>query len=128
MGGHKVIHSHIDEGRDFFQTRLKKDPDYIISNPPYSLKTEVLEELFKRDIPFAMLLGVIGIFESQKRFEMFRDNKFEIMYMNKRISFFKDYKEQTPSANPPFSTVYICHNMLPQQICFEEIDKKDLTL
>lgn len=97
--------------------------DYIISNPPYSLKTEVLKKLFEINKPFAMLVGVVGLFESQKRFEMFRDNEFEIMYMNRRISYFKDYKDQKPSLNPPFSSVYICHKMLNTSIVFEEINK-----
>ena len=42
--GLRVIHSHISEGKDFFEITPKKDKiDYIISNPPYSLKTEVLK-------------------------------------------------------------------------------------
>ena len=32
--GNKVIHSHLDEGRDFFKVK-PKNFDYIISNPPY---------------------------------------------------------------------------------------------
>lgn len=88
------------------------------------MKTEVFEHLFKLDKPFAMLVGVVGLFESKKRFEMFRDNEFEIMYLNKRIAYFKSYEEQKPSLNPPFSSVYLCHNMLPNRIVFEEIDKK----
>ena len=43
--------------------------------------------------------------------------------MNKRISYFKDYAEQKPSLNPPFSSVYVCKNILPKQIVFEEVDK-----
>lgn len=70
-----------------------------------------------------MLVGVVGLFESKKRFEMFRDNEFEIMYFDKRIAYMKDYKEKKCSLNPPFSSVYICHNLLPQQIVFEEIKK-----
>lgn len=93
--------------------------DYIISNPPYSLKTEVLERLFEIDKPFAMLVGVVGLFESKRRFEMFANNTFEIMYLNKRVSYFKDYSEQKPSLNPPFSSVYVCHNLLPEKIVFE---------
>lgn len=54
---------------------------------------------------------------------MFRDNDFEIMYMNRRVSYFKNYDEQKPSLNPPFSSVYICHSMLPKEIIFEEIHK-----
>ena len=97
--------------------------DYIISNPPYSMKGEVFQRLFELNIPFAMLVGVVGLFESQKRFEMFRDNDFEIMYLNRRVSYFKDYEDAKPSMNPPFSSVYLCSNMLPQQIVFEEIQK-----
>ena len=97
--------------------------DYIISNPPYSLKGDVLQRLFDIGKPFAMLVGIVGLFESQKRFEMFRDNDFEIMYMNRRVAYFKDYAEQKPSLNPPLSSVYICHGVLPKKIVFEEIKK-----
>ena len=72
---------------------------------------------------FAMLVGVVGLFESQKRFNMFKTHDFEIMYMNKRISYFKDYAEQKPSLNPPFSSLYVCKDILPKQIVFEEVDK-----
>jgi hypothetical protein len=123
LHGCEVINTHLENGQDFFTTATP-DCDLILSNPPYSLKTEVLQELFKRGKPFGMLLGVVGIFESQKRFEMFRDNTFEIMYMNRRVAYFKDFAEQKPSLNPPFSSVYICSNLLPKQIVFEEITKK----
>ena len=120
---HNVICTHISRGEDFFVITPPKC-DYIISNPPYSKKGEVLERLFKLEIPFAMLVGVVGLFESKQRFDMFRDNEFEIMYFNKRISYFKNYKDNRPSINPPFSSVYICHKMLPKQIIFEEIAKQ----
>lgn len=120
--GHQVVATHLRNGEDFFNIPVP-DCDYIISNPPYSLKKEVFKKLFEIDIPFAMLVGVVGLFESQARFEMFRDNDFEMMYMNKRISYFKSYTDQKPSLNPPFSSVYLCHKMLPKQIIFEEINK-----
>ncbi|PLR99504.1 sugar-phospahte nucleotidyltransferase [Bacillus sp. T33-2] len=119
--GHDVIATHINQGLDFFETNI--ECDYIISNPPYSKKGEVLQRLFDLNIPFAMLIGVVGLFESQKRFEMFRDNEFEILYMNRRVAYFKDINEQKPSLNPPFSSVYLCKGMLPKQIIFEEINK-----
>lgn len=121
-GGYKVVATHIEQGQDFFAIEPPKC-DYIISNPPYSLKGEVLERLFELDRPFAMLVGVVGLFESQKRFNMFKNNDFEIMYFNKRVSYFKDYNDPKPSLNPPFSSVYVCHKMLPKQIVFEEIEK-----
>ena len=119
--GFNVINTHINNGQDFFNTYV--ECDYIISNPPYSLKTEVLERLFLLNKPFAMLVGVVGLFESKKRFEMFKNNNFEIMYFDKRISYFQNYSDEKPSLNPPFSSVYICRGILPQKICFEEIRK-----
>lgn len=120
--GHTVIATHINTGTDFFKCKLP-ECDYIISNPPYSCKAEVFQRLFEIGKPFAMLVGVVGLFESQKRFEMFANNDFEILYMNRRIAYFKDYAEQKPSLNPPFSSVYLCKDMLPKQIVFEEISK-----
>jgi len=122
--GHKVLATHINDDFDFFRLNPPENCDYIISNPPYSLKTEVLQRLFDLKIPFAMLVGVVGLFESQRRFDMFKNNDFEILYMNRRIAFFKSFEEQIPSVNPPFSSVYICHKILPKQIVFEEIIKK----
>jgi len=119
--GMTVNNSHLNNGQDFFN--LDEDADYIISNPPYSLKGQVFERLFEIKKPFAMLVGVVGLFESKKRFNMFKSNKFEVMYFDKRISYFKNYSDQKPSLNPPFSSVYICHNILPTQICFEKIIK-----
>jgi hypothetical protein len=121
--GHIVIATHINTGTDFFTCEVP-ECDYIISNPPYSCKGEVLQRLFQIGKPFAMLVGVVGLFESQKRFDMFASNDFEILYMNRRIAYFKDYSEQKPSLNPPFSSVYLCSGMLPKQIVFEEIKKQ----
>tara|TARA_R110001632_G_C11145157_1_gene396664 strand:- start:69 stop:623 length:555 start_codon:yes stop_codon:yes gene_type:complete len=123
--GHSVVHTHLNDGIDFFDTPTPKDIDYIISNPPYSLKNEVLKKLFSIKVPFAMLLGVVGIFESKKRFQLFKENKFEIMYFNRRVSYFKYYSNRKPELNPPFSSVYITSGFLPDRIVFEEIDKKD---
>lgn len=121
--GHNVLFSHIEDDCDFFAMDIP-ECDYIISNPPYSMKNEVFDRLFKIGKPFAMLVGVVGLFESQKRFEMFRDNKFEVMYLNRRVAYFKDYNDDKPSLNPPFSSVYLCSGMLPDRIVFEEIIKK----
>ena len=120
--GFEVEHSHIDDGVDFFERNLS-DCDCIVSNPPYSLKAEVFETLFLSKKPFAMLVGVVGLFESQRRFTMFANNTFEIMYMNKRISYHKDFESDKTALNPPFSSVWLTSGVLPQQIVFETINK-----
>lgn len=84
----------------------------------------MLQRLFDIGKPFAMLVGVVGLFESQERFEMFRENEFEIMYFNRRVAYFQSYQDPKPSLNPPFSSVYVCHKMLPEKMVFEEIKKR----
>lgn len=121
--GNKVIASHLDSGQDFFTYEPDEHYDYIISNPPYSLKNEVFERLFALKAKFAMLVGVVGLFESQRRFELFRDNAFEVMYFNRRVAFFKSFEEQKPSVNPPFSSAYITSGMLPDRMVFETVNK-----
>lgn len=44
--GHNVIYSHISTGQDFFLWEPDEEYDYIISNPPFSKKLEVLERLY----------------------------------------------------------------------------------
>lgn len=120
--GFDVAFSHISKGGDFFELLPPEGVDYIISNPPYSIKAEVFERLFSFNVPFAMLVGVVGLFESKRRFNLFSQNKIEILYFNRRVSYFKNYADQKPSLNPPFSSVYLCSNILPSQILFETIN------
>jgi hypothetical protein len=124
--GNTVMATHLSTGNDFFATHFACD--VIISNPPYSLKGQVFERLFSLGIPFAMLVGVVGLFESQRRFEMFATHPFEIMYLNKRVAYFKSYTEKKPSLNPPFSSVWLTQNVLPKQIVFEHVDNTKITL
>ena len=46
--GNTVIYSHIEEGKNFFEYE-PQNYDMIISNPPYSLRTPILERLFFND-------------------------------------------------------------------------------
>ena len=46
------------------------------------------------------------------------------MNFDKRVSFIGADREV--KVNTPFSSIYICHNILPQQIMFREIDKTNV--
>lgn len=49
--GFNVIYGHISTGQDFFDIEVP-ECDYIISNPPYSLKGDVFKRLFELKKPF----------------------------------------------------------------------------
>ncbi len=119
--GNQVTATHLSTGHDFFTT--VPYGELVVSNPPYSKKGEVFQRLFDIKLPFAMLVGVVGLFESDGRFNMFAGNPFEIMYMNRRVSYFKDFADPKPLLNPPFSSVWLTSQLLPAKIIFERIDK-----
>lgn len=114
--GHKVIHSHIWNGKDFFNYEPDEHYDYIISNPPFSRKLEVLERLYKLGKPFAMILG-LPILNYQEVGAFFRGRDFQLLMFDKKVS----YDGNTAS----FNTSYFCSDLLPKQIITESLDNNN---
>ena len=125
--GFNVIYGHIETGEDFFNTEIP-ECDYIISNPPYSLKNEVFEKLYEIGKPFAMLINFQGIFDTKKRFEMFKNNKVEMLWLHPRVSYIKvdefSKKDIYSMSSVPFQSGYLCSGILDNTLEFKEIDKK----
>ena len=120
QAGYNVIHSHVWEGKDFFTYEPSEPYDYIVSNPPYSIKDAVYERLFMLGKPWAMFTHINGIFDSDKRFGMFSTKGIQLLVPNGRTKFFKDYKNQNEKSAPPFQCMYVCWNVLPETIIFEQ--------
>lgn len=120
--GHNVIYSHIDNGQDFLYYNPPDKYDCIVSNPPYSLREKILVRCFGLNKPFALLINISGLFDSKKRYELFKNNKFEIIIFNKRVDYIKT--DKTNTSGVPFSSIYLCSNVLPNQFCFEEINRE----
>ncbi len=116
--GFKVIHTHIINGQDFFNIDIPKC-DYIISNPPYSLRNKVLGKLFGIKKPFAMLMNTNGLFDSRIRWDLFKNNKFSLIYLKGRTSFMQEQGVEQKTS-PPFQSAYICSGLSEEQIIFEE--------
>ena len=118
--GFKVIYGHIETGQDFFKVEVP-ECDYIISNPPYSLKGEVFKRLYDIGKPFAMLINFQGIFDHKDRFEMFKNNRTEMLWLSPRVNYIKqgDYK----ASGVPFQSGYLCSSIFKEQLNFEYLDK-----
>lgn len=109
--GFNVIYGHILTGQDFFQY----EPDYydyIISNPPFSKKMEVLQRLYELDKPFAMLLG-LPILNYHIVGDFFIDKHVQLLIVNKKVSF--------DGNTSSFNNSYFCHKLLPQDIIFVDL-------
>jgi len=114
-----VEYGHIDDGKDFFLYEPEKY-DCVISNPPYSKKDAIYERLFELGKPFAMLVGMNGLFDSKKRFQMFRDNGLQMLVLNGRTKFIG--RSDGKPSQAPFQVIYVCWNLLPKTIMFEQDD------
>lgn len=118
--GFKVIYGHIETGQDFFEVEVPKC-DYIISNPPYSLKGKVFERLYKIGIPFGMLINFQGIFDHKDRFELFRNNKVEMLWLSPRVNYIKP--NETKASGVPFQSGYLCSEIFEDSLNFEYLNK-----
>ena len=117
--GHKVICSHIDEGKNFFYWEPEEYYDYIISNPPFSIKDDILKRLWELDKPYAILLPIPSL-QGQKRFPYMKDC--QALIFDKRINYFKDLKTKEIQKGVSFGSFYLCRDFLPQDLIFEELE------
>lgn len=118
--GFHVIYGHIRTGQDFFSSDVP-DCDYIVSNPPYSRKDMVLKRLYEIGKPFAMLINFQGIFDQQKRFQMFKENRVEMLWLSPRVNYIAENGQLLKGA--PFQSGYLCSGICENQLEFEYLDK-----
>ena len=111
--GHTVIYSHIINGQDFFEYEPFEDYDYIVSNPPFSLKLKVMERLYKLNKPFAMLMN-IECLNYQVVGNFFLDKPLQLLIVDKKVSF----NGNTSS----FNTSYFCKDVLPKDLMFTHLE------
>jgi type I restriction-modification system DNA methylase subunit len=118
--GIKTIASHIDTGQNFFDYEPDEKYDYIISNPPFSIKDMILKRLDELNKLFAMLLPLPTL-QGQKRFDYLKNC--QALIFDKRINFYKDKEMKQVQQGVSFASIYICKNFLPEKLIFEELNQ-----
>ena len=115
----KVIASHIFNGQNFFEYEPEEDYDVIISNPPFSIKDDILKRLNELNKPYAVLFPLPTL-QGQKRFDDLKDT--QALIFNKRINFIKNKETKEIQKGVAFASIYICKDFLPEKLIFEELD------
>ena len=105
--GFEVIFGHIETGQDFFEADV--------------LKGDIFKRLYEIGIPFAMLINFQGIFDHKKRFEMFKSNKVEMLWLSPRVNYIK--MNETKASGVPFQSGYLCSQIFEDSLNFEYLDK-----
>ena len=122
--GYTVECSHIDnEDEDFFNYE-PFEWDIIVSNPPYSIRNDILKRVFSFGKPFALLMNTNGLFDSQIRWDLFSKNDFSLFYLKGRVNYMKEYGKVEKSS-PPFQSAYITSKLFDSKIVFENCGKNE---
>ncbi len=116
--GYQVIYSHIDDGKNFFYYE-PEHYDVIISNPPFSIKDDILKRLDELGKPYAILLPLPTL-QGQKRFQYLQGA--QALIFDKRINFYRDKDKKEVQKGVSFASIYICKKFLPQNLIFEQLE------
>lgn len=112
--GYDIIYSHKDEGKDFFKCE-PEGYDMIITNPPYSLKDDIIKRCYELKKPFALLLPMTAL-EGTKRHKLFK-NGIGLIALDKRCDF-------NSKGSCWFNTSWFVHSQLTDGRLFFEILEK----
>lgn len=117
--GNKVIATHIDTGKNFFEYEPTESYDVIISNPPFSIKDDIIKHLYELNKPYAMLLPIPSL-QGQKRFPYMKDC--QALIFDKRVNYYTDPTKKEIQKGVSFGSFYLCRNFLPKELIFEELE------
>lgn len=106
LGYNNVIH----ENEDFFENYVRYEYNIILSNPPYTIKKNILKILYKIDKPFVLIMPT-SIINKLYIKSIFGKNIDKIQYIipHKRIQFERlDGYNQKRTC---FDTLFFCYKM-----------------
>jgi len=87
--GYTVITSDIKTGQDMFSWQPDEQWDMILTNPPYSLKNEVIEWCYEFEKPFLLLMPLVML-ETAKRSKLYKIYGLNLFVVPQRIQFLRD--------------------------------------
>ncbi len=111
LGRNPVICSHIWTGQDFFYYQPDRY-DYIVSNPPFTMKMAVLARLYDLNKPFAMIFP-LPMLNYQEIGTFFVGRDLQILIVNRKVSF--------DGNTASFNNSYFCKDILPKDVMFVAI-------
>lgn len=89
--GYNVVGTDIIHGFDFLKDEPDFDFDFIVTNPPYSLKTQFLKRCYEIGKPFALLLPLTAL-EGIERGKLYSEYGLSLIVHNRRINFINQKK------------------------------------
>lgn len=92
--------------------------DCIITNPPFSKKTNFLKACVNSGKPFALLLPLTAL-EGKERNRIYREHEIQLIIPDKRIHFIMTATRENQKSSAWFQTAWFTHGLnLPKQLNF----------
>jgi hypothetical protein len=114
----KVIHSHLDGGKDFLTYEPDEHWDVLITNPPFAQKIKFIKRALSFGKPMAMLLPVTAL-NDKSSVMAFKDMGLQLLIFDKRMKF--ELGVGGTTNHIPFKCIYFCSMFLPHDIILEEL-------
>lgn len=125
QNGNVVILSHLRDGYDF----LNYEPfyyDIIVSNPPFSIKDQIIKRLYELNKPFIILLP-LNTLQGISRYKYFKDG-IQLLVFDQRIGYHNPENMISTVEASPFASAYFCRYILPNDLIIEHLDKYNKSL
>lgn len=123
--GFDVVRTSLAEGKDFF-TYEPPEWDVVVTNPPFSIKDNILERLYQLGKPFAVLLPLNSL-QGKSRYEFFKQG-IQILAFDSRICYHNPENMEKPVKGSPFATAYFCRDLLPQDLIVKHLEEYERPL
>ena len=99
-----VHNTHIDDGFDFLTYTPDFEFDAIVTNPPFSIKNQIVQRCMEFGKPWALLLSATCVQSASLIQVLSKCDNFEFIMFDKRISYSGD--------RPPFQSWYFTDKLL----------------
>ncbi len=107
-----------DKDMNFLNIKPYKPTDFILTNPPYTIKDKFLKHAFELGYPFAFLLPITAL-GGKKRIDLFKEFGIQLIIPDKRINYITPNKGKSSW----FHSAWFCYKMnLPKQLNFVELN------
>jgi len=118
--GNKVIYSHIDNGKDFFEWEPEEHWDIIISNPPFKKKRLFFERALSFNKPICLLMTLACFNDKYPAWSFYERGKtLQLLKFDKRIKF--ENPDGRPNNKITFQSGYMCYDFLPNNLILQEL-------
>ena len=109
--GFNVVHSHIDDGQDFYNCEPEQW-DVIVSNPPFTNKRRIFERALSFGKPFALVMSNTWLNDSAPK-QIFKKRGLQLLMFEERMKFLNQDNSENKIT---FSSSYFCCDFLKRDI------------